>query len=170
VNLIVLVDNNWAIGRDGNQLIYIPQDLKRFKILTAHHPIIVGRKTFNTFPNGEPLPNRQNIVLSSKMTDTDDVKVYHTVKSLLHSLAMDKNFADRAFVVGGASVYRSLLPYCDTAFVTKVQARFHAADRYIQDLDRAPNWKVLEKSKVQKWKDLNFQYITYLNKKKRELP
>ena len=65
MNLIVAVDQNWAIGKDGDQLIYIPEDLKRFKSLTTGHPVILGRKTLATFPGGRPLKNRRNLILST---------------------------------------------------------------------------------------------------------
>ena len=64
MNLIVAVDKNWAIGRDGDQLIYIPEDLKHFKALTTGHPVILGRKTLATFPGGRPLKGRRNLILS----------------------------------------------------------------------------------------------------------
>ena len=155
MNLIVAVDQNWAIGKGGDQLIYIPEDLKRFKALTTGHPVILGRKTLATFPGGRPLKGRDNLILSATPGyQVEGAKVYPNLEALLAEAPED------AFVIGGESVYRALLPYCDTAYVTKIDAEF-PADRYFPNLDEDPAWTVSEESDMMEQNDIKFKYVTY---------
>lgn len=158
MNLIVAVDENWAIGKGGDQLVYISADLKRFKELTTGHPVILGRKTLATFPGGRPLKNRRNLILSATSGySVEGAEVYPDVDSLLTAAPED------AFVIGGESVYRALLDRCDTAYVTKIHAAF-PADRYFPDLDRLPGWTVEEESEPLEENSLRFRYVTYRKK------
>ena len=155
MNLIVAVDQNWAIGKGGDQLIYIPEDLKRFKALTTGHPVILGRKTLATFPGGRPLKGRDNLILSATPGyQVEGAKIYPNLESLLAEAPED------AFVIGGESVYRALLSYCDTAYVTKIDAEF-LADRYFPNLDEDPAWTVSEESDMMEQNDIKFKYVTY---------
>ena len=155
MNLIVAVDRNWAIGKGGDQLVYIPADLKRFKELTLGHPVILGRKTLATFPGGRPLKGRRNLILSATPGYTvEGAEVCPTLQTALDAAPED------SFVIGGESVYRALLPYCDTAYVTKIDAAF-PADRYFPDLDEDPAWSVAEESEVHEHEGLSFRYVTY---------
>ena len=107
MNVIVAVDENWAIGKGGDQLVYIPEDLKHFKELTMGHPVILGRRTLATFPGGRPLKGRRNLILSRDPDfRPEGGEVYPDVDALLFAAPED------AFVVGGASVYRALLDRC----------------------------------------------------------
>ena len=155
MNVIVAVDQNWAIGKDGDQLAYIPADLKRFKALTTGHPVILGRKTMATFPGGRPLKGRENLVLSRDPTFVPEgARVFRDLKELLARAPED------AFVVGGASVYNALLPRCDTAYVTKI-GREYPADCWFPDLDRDPAWTLAEESDPLEHEGLVFRYATY---------
>ena len=158
MNLIVAVDQNWAIGKEGDQLVYIPEDLKRFKALTTGHPVILGRKTLATFPGGRPLKGRENLILSATPGyHVEGAKVYPNLESLLAEAPED------AFVIGGESVYRALLPYCNTAYVTKIHAGF-PADRYFPTLDKDPAWVIQEESSHLAHDGLAFHYVTYVRK------
>ena len=155
MNLIVAVDENWAIGKGGDQLVYISADLKRFKELTTGHPVILGRKTLATFPGGRPLKNRRNLILSATPGyAVDGAEVFADTQSLL------ANAPEDAFVIGGESVYRVLLDRCDTAYVTKIHASF-PADRYFPDLDSHPDWAIAEESDPLEENDIRFHYVTY---------
>ena len=155
MNLIVAVDENWAIGKGGDQLVYISADLKRFKELTTGHPVILGRKTLATFPGGRPLKNRRNLILSATPDyAVEGAEVFPDVQSLL------ANAPEDSFVIGGESVYRALLDQCDTAYVTKIHAGF-PADRYFPDLDTHPDWTVSEESEILEEDGVRFQYVTY---------
>lgn len=155
MNLIAAVDQNWAIGRDGNQLCYIPADLKRFQALTTGHTVILGRRTLATFPGGRPLKNRRNLILSrSPSFAPEGAEVFSDVDSLLKAAPAD------AFVIGGESVYRALLPHCDKAYITKIH-RAWPADAYFPDLDAHPAWAVTEEGERQEQEGLSFHYVTY---------
>ena len=155
MNLIAAVDQNWAIGKDGDQLCYIPADLKRFQTLTTGHAVILGRKTLATFPGGRPLKNRRNLILSrSAAFAPEGAEVFADVDSLLEAAPAD------AFVIGGESVYKALLPYCDKAYITKIN-RAWPADAFFPDLDADPAWQVTEEGEPLEHEGLAFRYVTY---------
>ena len=155
MNLIVAVDKNWAIGRDGDQLIYIPEDLKHFKALTTGHPVILGRKTLATFPGGRPLKGRRNLILSRDPAFAPEgAEVFPDLDRLLSAAPAD------SFVIGGASVYRTLLDRCDTAYITRIDASF-PADKYFPDLDADPRWQIKEISEPMEHEGISFRYYTY---------
>lgn len=155
MNAIVAVDQNWAIGKGGDQLCYISADLKRFKELTTGHPVILGRKTLATFPGGRPLKGRRNLVLSrDRKLQIEGAEVYHDVESLLAQAPED------SFVIGGESVYHSLLDRCDTVYVTKIAHSF-PADTWFPDLDADPAWRAVREEEPLEEKGLTFWYVTY---------
>ena len=158
MNLIVAVDKNWAIGKDGDQLIYLSEDLKRFKTLTLGHPVILGRKTLSTFPGGRPLKGRRNLILSATPGyQAEGAEVFPDLNSLLDSAPED------AFVIGGESVYRALLPHCSTAYVTKIDVSF-PADRFFPNLDLDSDWVVQSISEPLEQDGITFCYHTYVRK------
>ena len=153
--LIAAVDQNWAIGKDGDQLCYIPADLKRFQALTSGHAVILGRKTLATFPGGRPLKNRRNLILSRDPSFAPEgAEVFRDLDSLRSAAPAD------AFVIGGGSVYRALLPFCDRAYLTKL-ARTWPADVFFPNLDADPAWRVAEESAPLEHQGLVFRYVTY---------
>lgn len=155
MNLIVAVDQNWAIGKDGDQLVYLKEDLKRFRTLTSGHTVILGRKTLATFPGGRPLKNRRNLILSrNPQFQAEGAEVFASVEELVQQADGD------AFVIGGASVYEQLLPYCDTAYITKIHAAF-PADTYFPDLDKSEEWEVIEESESLEQDGIAYHYVTY---------
>ena len=159
MNLIVAVDKNWGIGKDGDQLVYLKEDLRRFKALTTGHPVILGRKTLATFPGGRPLKNRRNLILSRTMGEAPQgAEVFSTAEALLAAAPED------SFVIGGASVYRQLLSWCDTAYVTKIDRAF-PADCYFPDLDQDPAWERTEESAPLEQDGIIYRYLTYRQKK-----
>ncbi len=155
MNVIVCADRDWGIGREGDLLVRISADLKRFKALTLGHPVILGRKTLATFPGGRPLPGRRNLVLSR---DPDfcpqGVEVFRDVESLAAAAPED------SFVIGGGEVYRQLLPWCGTAYVTRL-AEAYPADAWFPDLDRDPAWQLQETEGPLAYEGGLFRYDTY---------
>ncbi len=152
---IVAVDENWAIGKDGDQLCYLSADLRRFKELTLGHSVILGRKTLATFPGGRPLKGRRNLVLSRDPGfRPEGAEVYRDVESLLAQAPED------SFVIGGESVYRALLAHCDTVYVTRISRAF-PADTWFPDLETDPAWQAAERSEPLEENGLTFQYVTY---------
>ena len=155
MNLIAAVDQNWAIGKNGDQLCYIPTDLKRFQALTTGHAVILGRKTLATFPGGRPLKNRRNLVLSRNPAFAPEgAEVFRDLDSLLAAAPAD------AFVIGGESVYRALLAHCDRAYITKIH-RAWPADAHFPDLDADPAWVVTQEGEALEQDGLTFRYVTY---------
>lgn len=155
MELIVAVDRNWAIGKDGDQLVYIPEDLKRFKALTMGHPVILGRKTLATFPGGRPLKGRENLILSrSPDFAPEGARVFPDAASLLAAAPED------AFVIGGASVYNLLVDECDTAHVTKIDGEF-PADTWFPNLDQREGWELVGEEGPYTFENLTYHYLTY---------
>ena len=138
MNLIVAVDRNWAIGKDGDQFVYLSRDLQNFKNTTMGHAVILGRKTLATFPGGRPLKGRRNLVLSRNPEfHPEGAEVYADVERLLAAAPED------AFVIGGGSVYEKLLPYCERAYVTKLDGEWEA-DTWFPNLDQDPQWTLAQ--------------------------
>lgn len=153
---IVAVDENWGIGYQGRLLAHVREDLRRFKALTLGHPVILGRKTLATFPGGRPLPGRDNLIMSTTMDAAPEgARVFGDLPSLLAHAPAD------SFVIGGETVYRQLLPYCDAAYVTVFHKRFEA-DAFFPDLDSDPAWTLSEEEgPFETEEGLAFTFRTY---------
>lgn len=152
---IVAADLRWGIGRGGDQLCYIPADLKRFKALTTGHAVILGRRTLATFPGGRPLGGRRNLILSRDPAfRCEGAEVYRDLEALLRAAPED------AFVVGGAQVYRQLLEACTTAYVTRLERSFEA-DVFFPDLDAHPAWELADSEGGLVHDGLGFRYDRY---------
>ena len=157
---IVAVDRNWGIGKDGDQLIYIPEDLKRFKNFTTGNTIVLGRKTVATFPGGKPLKNRRNLILSRNPDyRPEGGEVYGDLDSLMEQITD----SDNTYVVGGASVYNALIDRCDKVYVTKIDAEY-PADCWFPNLDEDSNWEVQEESEALEHDGVTFRYVNYRRK------
>ncbi len=160
---IVAVDENWAIGSKGSLLVRIPADQKMFRQETMGKVVILGRKTLDTFPAGQPLKNRTNIILSRDRSLTvEGATVVHSVEELLE--AIKEYDADTVYSIGGESVYKLLLPYCDTVHVTKIDHAYEA-DAYFPNLDADEAWEVTEESDEQVYFDLTYHFVKYERKK-----
>ncbi len=155
MKLIVAVAEDWGIGKDNELLAHISPDLKRFKALTTGHAVVMGRKTLESMPGGRPLPGRRNMILSATPDFAPEgAEVYPTVEALLEHAPED------AFVIGGGSVYQTLLPHCDTAYITKIGTIF-PADTWFPDLDATPGWETVETGEEQEYEGLPFRYLEY---------
>lgn len=159
MNLIVAVDENWAIGHNNELLIRIPQDMKMFRQETTGKVVVLGRKTLETFPGGKPLKDRTNIILSAqKDYQVEGAKTAHSLEELLEML---KEYDSEAvYVIGGESIYRQLLPYCNVAHVTKID-RAYAADTWFPDLDQDTQWQITAESDEQSYFDTTYRFIRY---------
>lgn len=162
MNVIVAVDKNWAIGKDNRLLVSIPADMKMFRQETMEKVVVMGRKTLESFPNGMPLKNRTNIVLTgNREYKVKDAIVVHTIEELLEEIK--KYSSDEVYCIGGDSVYRQLLPYCDVAHVTKIDFAYEA-DSFFPNLDEDPQWSVTASSEEQTYFDLEYQFLKYERK------
>jgi dihydrofolate reductase len=120
ISIIVAVAENYAIGKDNDLLWHIPNDLKRFKRITSGHPVIMGKNTWKSLPRA-PLPNRRNIVITDDPTDQfEGAEMVHSIEEAL--TICDPQ--DENFIIGGASIYKQFLPYCDRLYITKVHQSF----------------------------------------------
>lgn len=160
MDLVVNVTENWGIGKDGKLLVSISADLKRFRQLTTGKTVILGRKTLSTFPGGRPLKNRTNLILSHSGVTVEGAEVLPDLEALLARLK-DCDL-EQVSVIGGASVYRALLPYCSRAYITKTLLS-PEADTFFPDLDAMDNWSVAETGPVLEENGVRFQYIDYVN-------
>ena len=163
MNLIAAVDRNWAIGRNGKLLVSIPQDMAYFRQMTTGKVVIMGRKTLEYFPKKKPLRNRaENIVITSQ-TDyqAEGATVVHSVEEALNAAA--RYDTRDVFVIGGGEVYRSLLPYCDTAYITKIDFAYDA-DTRLPDLDHDPEWEKVRATDELTYFDLVYEFDTYRRK------
>lgn len=137
MELIVAVYDDWGIGRDGTQPVALDADRKFFRQTTKGAMVIAGRRTIGDFPGGKPLPGRENVVLTRFAEEIPGFGVCHTVEQVLEKGKQ----AQRAFVIGGGSVYRQLLPYCDRAYITKVHTTI-PCDTFFPNLDEDPAWQL----------------------------
>ena len=159
MNLIVAVDKNWAIGNDNKLLVSIPQDMKFFRETTMGKVVVMGRKTLESFPGGQPLKKRTNIVLTrDKNYQVKDSIVVNTVDELLQELK--KYDEEEIYVIGGESIYRQMLPYCKVAHVTKINHAYEA-DTYFPNLDEKDEWVVTGVSDEQTYFDLEYEFVRY---------
>ena len=159
MNLIVAVDRNWAIGKDNKLLVSIPDDMKFFRDTTTGKVVVMGRKTLESFPNGKPLKNRVNIVLTRDANySVDGAIIVHSEEELKEELT--KYNSDDIYVIGGESIYRLLLDQCKLAFVTYVDYAYDA-DTYFPNLDEMDDWKLTDESEEQTYYDIEFYFRTY---------
>ena len=159
MKMIVAVDKNWGIGKNNDLLVSIPADMKMFRTETSGKVVVMGRKTLESFPGGLPLKNRTNIVLSGNPDyQVKGAIVVHSLQELLEEIK--KYPKDQVYCIGGDSVYKMLLPYCDTAQVTKIDFAYEA-DRYFPNLDEMPQWQVAAESEEQTYFDLEFYFLRY---------
>lgn len=141
MKLVVAVDEGWGIGYNGELLAYVRADLRNFAKLTTGHTVVLGSKTLATFPGGRPLKNRTNVILSRRPDYAPEgALVVHSERELLELIKTLPE--DDVFVIGGASVYELLLPYCDTAYVTKFK-KTYIADAFFANLDADSAWECI---------------------------
>lgn len=162
--LIAAVDRNWAIGNQGRMLAVIPADQKLFRQETMGKIIVMGRKTFLTFPGGRPLDGRHNVILTKKEDwGVKGAVVCHSVKETLkqiEALIKENNLKNSdVFIIGGESVYREFLPYCSVAHITFIDFSY-AADTHMVNLEKE-GWKVAETSDEQTFFDLCYEFRKY---------
>lgn len=162
MNMIVAVDSNWAIGHKGKLLVSIPEDKQFFRRETTGKVVVMGRKTLESFPNGLPLKNRVNVVITKdKEYNVKDAIICHSIEEALEVL---KQYNDEdIYVIGGESIYRQFLPYCSVAHVTKINYSYDA-DTYFPNLDEMDEWTIEESSDERTYFDLEYEFVKYVKK------
>ena len=159
MELIVAVYDDWGIGKDGTQPVALSADRKFFRETTKGAMVIVGRKTLADFPGGRPLPNRVNVVLTRQDIEIPDVVICHSPEEAV-MLAKE---AEHAMVIGGGSIYKQMLPYCDTAYITKVHTT-PESDTFFPNLDEDPQWQL--EQVLQKGEENGISYEMCLYRKR----
>ena len=162
MNLIVAVDKNWAIGNRGKLLVSIPADQKMFREETMGKVIVMGRKTLDSLPSGQPLMGRTNVVLTRNEDFTKKgTVVFHSVDETLEYLKQFRS--EDVYIIGGEEIYRQFLPYCDVAHVTWIDYVYEA-DTKFPNLDQDPEWHVTDESDEQTYFDLCYEFRKYERK------
>lgn len=166
MNLIVAVDNNWAIGYKNDLLVKIPADQRFFREETTGKVVIMGRKTLESFPQKQPLKNRKNIVITRDPNYTvKDAVVVHSIEEALKEV--EGVPTEDVYVIGGATIYEQMMDYCDVAHITKVDYAYQA-DTYFPNLDEKPEWKIVADSEEQTYYDLEYYFLRYERTKQSE--
>lgn len=161
MEIIVAVDENYGIGKDGDLLAHLSPDLKRLKAMTVGNIIVMGSKTYMSFPK-RPLPDRENLIITHHPENYPEIKCFTGVDGFLeYSKTADKPI----FVLGGGSVYEQLLPYCEKAHITKILHSFEA-DTFFPNLDNNPDWEKENEEEIVTGEKYPFKYVTYVRRKK----
>ena len=164
MNAIVAADKNWAIGYKNKLLVSIPADMKFFRQMTGGKVVVMGRKTLESFPNGRPLKNRTNVVITRQEDyEAPGAVVVHSVDEAMDYL---KDFkSEDIYVIGGASIYEQMLPYCDVAHVTVMDYAYQA-DTWFPNLDAMDDFVVAADSEEKTYFDLEYCFKMYVRKSK----
>lgn len=159
MNAIVVVDENWNIGRDNGLLVHLPGDLQYFRGKTYGKTVVVGRKTLESFPGAKPLPGRKNVVLTRNGDyQPQDCRVYHSKEELMQELQDEE-----VFISGGEEIYRQFLEDCDIFYVTKIYKQF-PADRSFPNLDARDDLEITWESEMQEENGIKYQFLKYMRK------
>ena len=160
MNIIVAVDDNWGIGKNNSLLFRLPQDLAHFKQITTGNIVVMGSNTLKSLPKARPLPDRINIVLWPDGEDVDGAIVVRSLEELFEKLV--KFQTDNIFIIGGAMLYKTMLPYCEKAYVTKVFANGEAT-LHFENLDINPDWTIDSREDTVEDNGYTIQYYIYKN-------
>lgn len=159
MKLILVMDNDCAIGCSGGLLCRLPEDMKHFRETTKDSVVIMGRKTYESFPK-RPLPNRENLVLSRSGKAIEGAEVFGDIEGVLRRV---KDCEKPVFVIGGAEIYKQLAPYCDEALITRVYESF-GGDTFFEDIERSDDWILAESSVVIETGCRRIRFFRYLKK------
>ncbi len=160
MNIIAAADKNWGIGKDGQLLDSIPEDMKFFREKTLGKAVIMGKNTFLSFPGQKALPKRLNIILTHDADfRAENTLVCGDIESALESARKEYDDAD-IFFIGGESVYREAVEYCDTAYITKIENEY-PADRFLVNFDSLTDWHTESENKTMTEKGIEINFVTY---------
>ncbi|MGC9150506.1 MAG: dihydrofolate reductase [Microbacter sp.] len=156
LSIIAAVDEHFAIGKNNQLLCYLKSDLQHFKQLTLHHPVIMGKHTFLSLPNGA-LPHRKNIVLTSQPFVSENVFVAHSLSEALEWCEKEEEI----FIIGGSSLYRQTIDLADKMYLTRIHTIFEA-DAFFPLFDQS-QWRITfsEKHFPDEWNPYAFTFENY---------
>ena len=172
ISAVVAVDENYGIGSNNELLVHIPEDMKNFKRLTTNNVVIMGRKTYDSLPN-KPLPNRTNIVVSSNIDDNLSfeikkdgaifIRLDYIKKTLEHFSKCFLPFD--VYIIGGGTIYKELLPYCESVYMTKIHNAYSNVDTYFPNIEKTNEWELEMSSDTRKHNETKYQFCVYKRKK-----
>jgi len=164
MNLIVVVDKFFGIGKEGGLLTHLPKDLNMFKNKTKGNIIVMGRKTVESLPGGRLLPNRETWILSRNPSyKKENATVFHSIDEMMNHIEMNHIESDRIYITGGAAIYNMFLPIVETAYITKIDFDFHA-DVHINNVETEPSLYLDHVSEVYTHNGFRYQFTTYQRK------
>ena len=163
---ILHCDKEWGIGKKNTLMFSIPADMKFFRETTSGKTVVMGSNTLLSFPGSKPLKNRNNIVLWPGGEKREDCTVVETIEEFFEEIK--KYPADEVFVIGGAMMYRTMLPYCSEVLVTKVDA-VGGADTFFVNLDEHPDFELIYESEPEETNGYMIRFCTYRNNNVLEL-
>lgn len=162
MNLIACVDSHWGIGNKGKVLVSIPSERKLFQELTTGKVVVAGRKTMEALPGGTTLKGRTSVVLTSKKDYSyGDAIVVHNMEEAMSVLKEYND--DDIYIMGGSKVYEEFLPYCNRAFITKIDYTYEA-DCFLHNLDKDDEWVITHDTEEQTYYDLEYIFYQYQKK------
>ncbi len=165
IRAIVHADKEWGIGKNNDMMFSLPKDMKFFRETTLGHTVVMGGNTLRSFPNGKPLKNRENIVLSRGQV-RDDCVIVRSYDELFAKLKERQN--QDVYVIGGGEIYKALLPYCEEVLVTKVDA-VGGASVFFPNLDKLENFTCVYESEKIEDNGNTIRFTTYRNNKVEQL-
>ncbi len=158
IRAILHADKEWGIGKKNDLMFSLPADMKFFRETTSGKTVVCGENTLASFPGGKPLKNRKHIVLSPTQEREDCVMV----RSMEEARERMKEAVGDVFVIGGASVYRQMLPYCEEVLVTRVNA-VGGAEAFFPNLDEDTNFEIVYESEPIDDNGYEIRFVTYKN-------
>ena len=159
MELIVAVYDNWGIGAEGTQPVALSADRKFFRETTRGAMVIAGRRTVEDFPGKKPLPGRENVLITRAGGDFPGFTLCASVEE---TLELSKR-TGRAMVIGGGSIYRQMIPYCDTAYITKVHT-IVPCDTFFPNLDEDPAWQLECVLQSGEENGISYEMLRYIRK------
>ena len=173
ISVIVCVDENFGIGYNGDLLSHIPEDMKFFREKTNNSIVVMGRKTYDSLQI-KPLPNRVNVVITSKINENNymetrkDGAIYinmDAIKAILENKAENPSVLPfDIFVIGGGQIYKELLQYCDCVYLTKILESHDNVDTYFPNIDVMTEWEMTDVSELKEYNGIKYKFYTYKNR------
>ena len=162
MNAIAAVSLSWGIGEAGGLLFHIKADMQRFRAMTTGGTVLMGRRTLDSLPGGNPLPHRRNIVLTRDAAfHREGVETAHSVEEALELVRGED--PEKVWVIGGGEIYAALLPRCRLCYLTRVYAQ-PECDAFFPDLDSKAEWQILRSGPIVSDGALDYQFIEYINR------
>ena len=162
MNAIAAVSPSWGIGKAGGLLFHIKADMQRFRAMTTGGTVLMGRRTLDSLPGGNPLPHRRNIVLTRDAAfHREGVETAHSVEEALELVRGED--PEKVWVIGGGEIYAALLPYCSRCAITRVYEE-RESDAFFPNLDAMPEWRVFRSEAILLEGDTAYQFMEYIRR------